>query len=193
MNNSLSLEEHKMDCENWTPLILPVASVVIAAAGMFIAWLALRETWRAPRYQILSDLMKDYAQPQMADAVSSLWDFYEHTCKSNKDTVKEQFTMLGRDDPLKLDQARRRVSHFYKRLAILWKDSTWFVNSLFADSIFSIWSDTDLRIIPEIIIPLENALLEKHGAKPRDNEFKDLLDLYQASKQYRQAVDSKHS
>jgi len=78
-----------------------------------------------------------------------------------------------------LHYQRRLVSHFYQHLAAL------YVNKILTkDIVYKNWSEADLRIIPEIIIPIENKLREVLH-KPPLGPLEDnchLLVLYRDSK-----------
>jgi len=49
-------------------------------------------------------------------------------------------------------------------------------------TLFGYWSEADLRIIPEILVPIENKLRQVSQNPPLDNQS-NLLILYRDSKQ----------
>lgn len=143
-------------------------------------------------HQSLLSLQKDYRSPQMLYAVRTLRDFYrEHGTekfveKYEKIREEERKWILTIDrlkrieaEQTTLHYQRRLVSHFYNQLATL------YINDVLPkDIIYRNWSEADLRIIPEILIPIENKLgevLYKPPLAPLD-ENSSLMILYRGSK-----------
>lgn len=122
--------------------------------------------------------MRDYSQNDMAQAVSRLWNFWRD-CSKNGEVVEKKFegdlkSKGGSESSpvAKLDNSRRRVSHFYQRMAGLYA-----ISVLPGSVLYRHWQEKDLRIIPEIIIPMEEALMRSRGEDP-GNESEPLEILY---------------
>lgn len=173
-----------MDCGNWIAFV----SCVVALISCVIAGAVFLFTRMALRYQILAQLMRDYADPAMGEHVKTLHE----TCRPYKSDWSGLETKLKTDvsDFKKnLNKARRPVSHFYQRLAVLYKHSWWFGKCFFGKIIFVLWSERDLRIIPDIIMPLETALVQSRNEK-LGNELDLLWDLYKAAKKRHKGSDA---
>ncbi len=176
------------------PNIIALVSVITAIASALFAG---RVWWIAKRtmiHQALLEVQKDYRTPQMQYAVRTLWDFYREHGKDK--FVEEYDNRRKKEDKWVSDQEkqkrtesekstlhyqRRLVSHFYQHLAAL------YINKILPkDIVYSIWSEVDLRIIPEIIIPIENKLREvlfEKPVEPLDNNC-SLMILYRKSKDF---------
>ncbi len=160
-----------MDCGDWVALISCIAAVTSCAIA-FAVFVFTRITLR---YQILAQLMRDYAAPQMGKDVKILWDTYR-SCKGD-------WSALNIESEEKLNTARRPVSHFYQRLAVLHEHSSWLEKRYFQKLIFAVWSKGGLEIIPLIILPLEEGIYKTRGEEVL-YEFNVLRGLYDASIRY---------
>jgi hypothetical protein len=174
-----------------------IASVIFAG----LAWLVAN---RSLKYQMLTELMHQYAQPAMGEAVATLHDFFHHDCDKKLTGMKKKFKddiklldkkkkkekLTDKEEEIakgitKIDNARRQVSHFYQRMAALHE------GHVLPDKIlYRIWNEETLEIIQEIIIPLEEVLIKsiqekekRHKKRLEDNEvLKMLIKLYGHSK-----------
>ncbi len=152
----------------------------VAAAGSFFVAL------RGLRYNAFVELMRDYAQKDMAWAVEKLREFWREKCNRNKDEVYAQFYagLTSQDAKEKqkakrLSRYRRRVSHFYQRMAELYV-----MGVLPGNDLYRHWRTKDLTIIPDIIIPMEDALASSYDKKPerkKSEELEHLKILYKES------------
>ncbi len=158
---------------DWTDLVAVVA-VLIALASVCIAR-------RQLTYQALVELTRDYSQEDMAHAVSELWSFWRRCGKSEKEVARSFGEGLREEGKQKSDELqhlnlyRRRVSHFYQRMAGLYVMAV-----LPGHILYSHWREADLEIIPKIIIPMEEALTRYYGEEP-GNELDRLRILYRES------------
>lgn len=145
-------------------------------------------------HQALLDVQKDYRSPQMLYAVRTLWEFhkthgkqklvekYEETRRREEEWVSG----LNQEKRIEAEQStlhcqRRLVSHFYEHLAAL------YVNRIIPKGVvYKIWSEPDLRIIPDVLIPIENQLRKVLYTPPLGplDENCNLLILYRDSKNY---------
>jgi hypothetical protein len=174
---------------------------VISASAAIIAALVTYSLYRITKrnliYQVLVNLQMEYRSPEMQYAIMRLWDFYKE-CNKDEETLMKKYGKKYDDEknwlkkqkekPIEalkttLDHQRRLVSQFYGHLAALYTNKI-----IPPDVIFATWSEKDLRIIPKIIIPMENKLLEilhKDSREPQPPP----LDV--SSKLYQLYIDSK--
>lgn len=176
-----------MDIANVIALVSGIGAIL---SGAF-ATLVWRSAKRRMIHEALLDVQKDYRSPQMLYAVRTLWDFYrEHkeklveTYEEIRNEEERWVSSLDRQERIKAEEhtlhhQRRLVSHFYQHLASLYLSKI-----LPRDILYRNWSEPDLRIIPQILIPIENKLREvlfTPPLKPLD-ESCSLLVLYRDSK-----------
>jgi hypothetical protein len=184
---------------------MSISDYILAVTAVFILWYAwetrklgqemAKQTGLQKRiliHQSLLSLQKDYLSPQMLYAVSTLWDFYREHGKEKfiekyeKIRAEERKWILARDKEkwieavqTTLHYQRRLVSQFYNQLATL------YINDVLPKNIvYGNWSEADLRIIPEILIPIENKLREALHQPPLPplDENSSLMVLYRGSK-----------
>ena len=161
----------------------------VGIAGVMFAGLAWSLSGRALKFQMLAELMREYAQSEMGQSVERLWVFYVCVCFQKEDALMGQFAERLRDaDKLcsqddveaeedSVNKARRQVSHFYQRMAAL------HIGHALPDKVlYRIWNEKTLEIIPKIIIPLEKALIKSRGETPDEKCFEFLTKLYEHSK-----------
>ena len=172
-----------------------VFNIIMAMAAIgsaIIAYCIWRTTKKTMNYQALVDVRKDYSSPQIFYAVKTLRKFYEthgkETFVEKYEEVREQdekrISALKEGERIESEQytlhyQRRIVSHFYQHLAALCKHKI-----IPRDIVKAEWSEADLRIIPEILIPIENKLREVLHTPPLGplDEDCNLLFLYKDSK-----------
>jgi hypothetical protein len=177
---------------------MSISDYILAVTAIFIFWYAWetrklkQEMVKQTVYQSLLSLQKDYRSPQMLYAVRTLWDFYrEHGKEKFVEKYEEirneeriWITNIDKQKRIEAEQStlhyqRRLVSQFYNQLATL------YVNGVLPkDIVYRNWPEADLRIIPEILIPIENKLCEVLHQPPLPllGENSDLMVLYRGSK-----------
>ena len=144
--------------------------------------------------QTLFALHRDYRSPEMLYAVEHLWGFLAcHGPEHIREAYREQCLADERwaDAAIKrgernldaitrtLDFQRRLVSDFYLQLAELR------VHGVLPDRIiYTSWAEPDLRIIPEVLIPMAEELTSLLKTPPAP-AVEALRALYQASRTYR--------
>ena len=174
------------------PNVIALVSAIAAIASVLFAGRVWRIAKRTMIHQALLEIQKDYSTPQMQYAVRTLWDFYREHGKANfveeydKKRKEDDKWVSGQErqkriefEKATLHYQRRLISHFYQHLAAL------YINKILPKGIvYSNWSEADLRIIPEILIPIENKLREvlfELPLEPLDNNC-SLIILYRDSK-----------
>ena len=156
---------------NYATISLSVATVFVTLAAVLIARKALR-------LGMLKELMRTYSTPETGDAVRTLWDFYKD-CDKNSNKVHGKFKGLleAKNDQTKIiNDSRRSVSHFYQLMAAMYHRRV--VDSKL---LFKFWQERDLKIIRDVIIPLEKALFEYLEDESNNKTFELLNALYEAS------------
>lgn len=201
----------------WDPTT--VIYSVIGATGVasfvvyVIAWKIHRQTLR---YHALVAIQKDYRSHQMGYAVDRLWRFYREDCLGDENTLRKRYHEIFEKEQKEIDEKgkakqiearettldnqRRIVSHFYNHLAAI------YVNKILPpEYIFENWSKYDLVIIPCILLPLENELINIINAEvkklpesackgklkevPGHDENSNLYKLYKGSLGYPNFTD----
>jgi hypothetical protein len=142
----------------------------ISIIALIFAILSWRTSKLTALHHVIEDIRKDYRSPEMHHAVKTLWEFYKD-CKTKGEDFVIKYLQILKDDNDRLSRLegheklkaerdtlhyqRRLVSHFYQYVAAL------YVNKILpGDVIFKTWIEDDLRIIPNIIIPIEIKLPE---------------------------------
>ncbi|HNS20164.1 MAG TPA: hypothetical protein PKH24_06675 [Sedimentisphaerales bacterium] len=158
-----------MDWFSMVSLVIAGLSAAFAAG----AWLAAHKSLT---YQALADVMRDYAEDNIAEDVSTLWVFFRK-CRGNNDSLMKEFgKLLDDSEHSDVTVARRRVSHFYQRVGALYAGKV-----LPGKVLYRHWSRDDLSIIPKVIIPLERVLYERLQGRGLTAQCKILEDLYEDS------------
>jgi len=176
-------------------IILVIISAICALAAVVSALFAVKSHRSAKKVvvnQTLLELGNDYRSPQMGYAIKQLWDYYrkygeENFVREYEKIRKDEDNWVSSLDKNKRSQAvqntlhfqRRLVSQFYQHLANLYVNKR-----LPKNAIYEKWLEADLRIIPKILVPIENKLrgvLHKPPVGPLDENC-PLLVLYRDSK-----------
>jgi len=156
---------------------LSVISLVVAGVSALFAGFTWFVAKKSLSYNALAEIMRDYAEDRFHEDATTLWNFYREECGENGDTLRRQFKQfLDQHKRAEINIARRRVSHFYHRVAALHVGGV-----LSGKALYTHWTNRDLRIIPKIIIPLEEVLYKRlHGEMP-SGQFERLQTLYDDS------------
>jgi len=188
----------------WSALI-SLAALLVALFAARVAESSARSAGRSARaagrhaeltektlvHQALFALHRDYCSPEMLYATKRLWGFLmyhgrEHVREAYREQCSADETWA--DAAIKrgesaleaitttLDFQRRLVTHFYLQLAALKADGV-----LSDRIIYTSWAEPDLRIIPEVLIPMAEELASVRKA-PTGPAVEALRALYQASK-----------
>jgi uncharacterized protein (DUF2062 family) len=177
-----------------------IAAILVSLIVGFLAWMIYRLTLR---YQALVTIQKDYRSNQMGYAVNLLWRFYRECCQGDANTLRTKYNEFYKKEQKEvdekegvekiaarettLDNQRRVVSHFYSHLADLYANKI-----LPPKYIFETWSKHTLVIIPCILIPMENELIDIINAEGKklpesacNGKLKELPGLDENSKLYK--------
>jgi len=166
------------------PNVIAIIIALLAAAFAGLSWWNARQT---TFHHVLADIRKDYLSPQMGYAVKTLWQFY-NDCKKDGEDFVEKYCRILKEDKSRLSSLeeqqrveaerstlhyqRRLVSHFYQYVAALYANN----KRLLRGIVFRTWTEKDLRIIPNIIIPIEIKLREVIQTPPLQPFDENALD-----------------
>jgi hypothetical protein len=142
--------------------------VAVLSLEGIVAFRHLRQARLDSVHQVLVSVLQDYRSPEMLWAMNSLWRFRrEHGDKFVQDYLErwqkddERIAGLPDDQQLAATAAtlhcrRRIVKEFYNLLAGL-RD----LRVLPPEVLYTYWNEAELKIIPEILIPLEMAVAQR--------------------------------
>lgn len=99
-------------------------------------------------HQVLVPLLMEYRSEAMYDAITALWTLREQ----HPDDFVAEYERQSRENS-RLHYQSRSVSHFYGLLSGLYS-----VGVVPPEVLYSYWSERDLRIIPQVILPIEREL-----------------------------------
>lgn len=166
--------------------MISALALVVSIIGIIIAGLAWRTAKNTLLHQTAVSLEDEYRSADMLYAVKTLWDFYETHGPSN--LGQKYLEEYSKDNAWVADlpklqhiQAeastlhcqRRIVSHFFEKVARLYLSDV-----VPRKTIYAIWPENDLRIIPKILIPMELAFAEKLPGPAPDIRHRNLKRLY---------------
>ncbi len=187
-----STQEDSLD---WS-LFISVLGAITAIISVVISVFSWRVSKSTLTHQMLIDLQKEYRSAEMLFAVRTLWEFYREHGKEKLVQAYEQCREQDRQmvsrlsgtqkldaEKMTLHYQRRLVSHFYAMLANLYRS-----NVLPEQLLFEHWSQAGLRIIPDILVPIENNLRQvlSYPSLPPLDANSALLILYAASERHAQ-------
>ena len=171
--------------------LISVIAAVVSAVFARAVWQTAR---KAMLHQAILDVQKDYRSPEILYAVKTLWDFYREHGKDklvNKYNEKwkqdkEKILQMCEEEKFEAEKAtlhyqRRLVSHFYRHLAAL------NINGILPeDIVYENWTETDLGIIPKIILPLDECVYKSlYGESAKTlMRTRNMQTLYEDSKKY---------
>ena len=149
------------------PLAISILAVLVAALSALYARQSRQAADSALVYQVLVNALMEYRSAEMFVAVRSLWRF----AREHPNDIAEAYKAQRLKDALHVETLapvqrldferttihyqRRLVSQFYALLAGL-KEQGLPSRKI----IYSHWTEPDLRIIPQVLIPTEETLLD---------------------------------
>jgi hypothetical protein len=162
-------------------MVFQVVLGVLAIIAVVVALRFLKQTRAARTFAMFNDLWKEYQSPEMLKALRRLHDFYDE-CGHNEDNLvsayKRLYWSVHSEGPT-LHYYRRYVSHFFQKAASLIAQGL-----LDSRTFYGSWNRGDLRVIPEILVPVESRALPSLWGEaefPKDaipKRLRILLDLY---------------
>ncbi len=167
-----------------------VAGACMVVVAVFIilggasALRVLRETRASRKYQVFSDLWREYQSPEMLKALRRLHDFYNECGRNEENLIsayKRLYWSVNAEGPT-LHFYRRYVSHFFQKVTALIRQQM-LDPGMFYDN----WNKSDLRIIPDILVPVEIRALPslwgetEYTAESMPRRFRRLLELYKGA------------
>jgi uncharacterized protein YxeA len=178
-------EENVQNLSKDTPAMIPYINIIIGFLVFIAAGCSAYAAFKANRVaqnSILKELVSDYAEPEIGNAVKTLWHYYRNVFNEDAKKFTEKFkTYMEKsiETGKNIDRARRKVSHFYQCMAMLHEG-----DAIPEKLLYRLWSKKTLQIIPDILIPLEKVLFELRNEKVEEKDFKLLINLYEDSKKY---------
>lgn len=174
---------YKMSKADWVAIIIAGLAALFVLLSAIFTWRSARNTRLAAEGSLFSGLMHRYDLEGMHEALKDIWNWGEPYLKSGKLEEEAKKIIGSRNidkNTSKINQARRRVSHYYlnvlqlKRLRYINKDVTgWIFKEIGAD-------------ILDVIEPLEKALI---GDKNGDNQSKINEEIKQLEKDFNEIRD----
>jgi hypothetical protein len=172
-----------------------------ATAGTFIAaifaigysYSAWKSSKKAYRYEVINETFREYRSQEMGLAMKAIWDFKRKCDKKGKtieqarEILIDEYYRLYKKDGDKIINSihndRRRVSLYFQQIASLAaRDKN------IKKAILEIWSQRYLKVIPEILEPIEMIALPKCVGEETHNDrenypqfMKDMLEMYETS------------
>ena len=136
-------------------------------------------------YEVLVSILQEYRSVEMGVAVRDLWDFARANTRRLGEAYEEIRAIEAKavealDAPHRIEGARatlhfkrRLVSEFYKNVAKLYD-----LGFVPPKILYTLWTETDLKIIPDVLLPIEYELGKALGVGPpaASAELKKLYD-----------------
>jgi hypothetical protein len=146
-------------------LIFAIVSLLIAVFSLVVTLIIFNITRHRENYQNLLERISFYVSSEMLMAIKQVWGHYR---KYGESKFLDKYIAIMIAENKKMDSmpiserlvfqtGTRLVSQFWKGLAILIKN-----NLVPRKAVFSWWSQNDIDIVGEILIPIENKLAEYH-------------------------------
>lgn len=180
-------------------LLIAIASLVISLASAVFALCIFIIHRRSVFLNVMTNLNYEYRSAGMHFSEKMLINFYkEYENKGKKELIKKYLEIKKEDDGIfkgiknyeerlyflqdTLFYHRRFVSQYYSHIAYLCYNKI-----LPRRIVYQLWAEKDLRIIPDIIIPMEEGFIEsREEFKPEDITenltLRNLFLLYEYSK-----------
>lgn len=121
-------------------------------------------------HQVLVYILGEYRSLEMLAAVRGLWQFFRenqadlrnsYTSRLNTESAYVSSLPLGQQleaERMTLHFKRRLVSQFYQHLAGLYA-----LGIIKGEILYTYWGESDLEIIPRVLIPIETAIMQQLG------------------------------
>lgn len=167
-------------------LAVSALSMLVAAMSALYARQALQRSREALMYEVLTHIASDYRSLEMFVAVKSLWRFKrEHPTNIAEAYNERRLKDAAHVESLTVEERteyegttvhyqRRLVSHFYSLLASLHERGL-----PEQGAVYALWTKDDLKIIPEVILPLEQTVsagIESQAVSPVIARLQKLYD-----------------
>lgn len=150
-----------------------VVAIIALLVSVFSFIVSLKLSQRKSKYEILSDLLKEYRTYQFGMSLRKLWEFYNLECQQNEKILEKIFLeKYKQNDPINND--RRVVSHYFQQIALYYHERI-----IPMKWIRKIWTPEVLEIIPKILYPME-MVVQKYLQRPvTSQKILFMLDLSQ--------------
>jgi hypothetical protein len=165
--------------------VAAAGSAVYAGKALERATAANKISDASLRFQVLVPALTEYMSADMYIAIGKLWSFY----KADPGTLQQRYMVQLAADAQSasalsgaayvdftrttVDYSRRKVGQFYGMLTSIYDEGgsqrKW---------IYTYWRKRELQILPDILIPLEEALAQSIGTPASKFANDRLLRLY---------------
>ncbi len=148
-------------------IMLQAFVVISVIIGIFVAYGRLKASEKVRIHQVLTPLILEYRSSEMLRALRELHNLRE---AHKDDIVEEYFRIKEKDDriiaalkpELKLEMEKTTLHHHRRYVGGFWSlvAGLYYLKIIPAPMLHWYWSKTTLSILPNIIIPIEEALFE---------------------------------
>jgi hypothetical protein len=137
----------------------------LAGLGAIIAVIFAFSVWRNTRHNLFVSLWQEYKTPEMLESLQMFYELWDE-CEGDPQEIADKYVeCYGGPTGGRLHEARRMVSHFFQRLALL--DSTRLIPRRFRRE----WYGVSLDVIA-VLHPIEtNAMKRLVSEKVLPSEF----------------------
>ena len=150
----------------------------------------LELTHRASQFSAYSQVVDEYTQIGIKDDVRELWRFYREKAGQDPRTLERVFGEYLKDEGVSdrsglddeelfsrlnksLDQRRKRIVNFYHKV------NTYIDLGMLDKDLFYLgWGENDLRIIPEILFPMQRVVAANSGKEKPAFDDLEAMSLY---------------
>jgi len=147
---------------------IAVFALVISASAFIWSWYFSRKT---EKKQLLSELLKEYREKEMGEALRSLWILYKQQGEDEEKLRKAYIENVKENKPIHYE--RRLASQYFQQLALYYNEGLLPINL-----IKKVWTVEDLSIIEKILYPLEKALEEYYEFSISNPKVEAMLELF---------------
>lgn len=127
--------------------------VIAATVAAYMAWLAADKTHKSTQAQLISSLLNEYGSDEMQEALVGL----RKKWKENPTGYQKKFEEQKDVDP-NWDRWRRRVSHYFHKVAVLYEDAL-----LDRKYVARVATKEQVQFLLEVIEPLEAGNAKGYG------------------------------
>lgn len=170
--------------------LVQIVIAIVIFFTLLVYYFQLRTMRLLMIHQVLKDILMEYRSAEMLIAIRNLWEFYREDPQNFADNYErirnaeqERIATLPTSEQ---QVAERSTLHYLRRLVTKYYN---FLGGLYELKIipkkilYTYWNESDLEIIPMVLIPIEKKLEETLGI-PMDHNptLARLLKLYADSR-----------
>lgn len=175
--------------ESWKTIWISVAAVVVAVISSVFAWRSANNAKLAAQGNLFFELIHRYDSDNMGNALRKVWKWDKDRVGKDKSKRREKAKEFvenkakGDSHALELNQARRKVTHYY--LNVLRLGQLKYLNKSVIEHIFKeIGSE-----ILDVLEPLEVEIIQNSQAKNNIQKQKAIIALKKDFEEIRRIVN----